>query len=145
MKIYYAGPLFTMAERQFNSLLAELLRARGHEVFLPQDECDPKGTPGAIAQRCKFGIDNTHVVLACLDGPDPDSGTCWEMGYAHGRSKPVFVFRTDMRLAAPESEGRVNCMLTSIGQYYVPGCHLPRVDLPQLADLIASCIKKKVG
>jgi nucleoside 2-deoxyribosyltransferase len=31
-----------------------------------------------------------------MDGPDPDSGTCWECGYAY-RKKPVVVFRTDFR------------------------------------------------
>ena len=44
-----------------------------------------------------------------MDGPDPDSGTCWECGYAY-RKKPVVIFRTDFRI-----EGGIapyNLMLT---------------------------------
>ena len=42
------------------------------------------------------GIDWAEVVVANMDGPDPDSGTCWECGYAY-RKKPVILFRTDFR------------------------------------------------
>ena len=57
------------------------------------------------------GIDWADVVVANMDGPDPDSGTCWECGYAY-RKKPVVVFRTDFRL-----EGGLapyNLMLTEL-------------------------------
>jgi nucleoside 2-deoxyribosyltransferase len=42
------------------------------------------------------GIDWADVVVANMDGPDPDSGTSWECGYAY-RKKPVILFRTDFR------------------------------------------------
>ena len=38
MKIYYAGALFTLAERMFNKEIATQLRERGHEIFLPQEK-----------------------------------------------------------------------------------------------------------
>ncbi len=31
-----------------------------------------------------------------MDGTDPNSGTCWECGYAY-RKKAIIVFRTDFR------------------------------------------------
>ena len=31
-----------------------------------------------------------------MDGPDPDSGTAWECGYAYGK-KPIVLVRTDIR------------------------------------------------
>jgi nucleoside 2-deoxyribosyltransferase len=37
------------------------------------------------------------VVVANMDGADPDSGTCWESGYAR-RKKSIIVFRTDFRV-----------------------------------------------
>ena len=43
------------------------------------------------------GVDWAEVVVANMDGPDPDSGTCWECGYAY-RKKPIVVFRTDFRV-----------------------------------------------
>jgi hypothetical protein len=44
------------------------------------------------------GIDWCDVVVACMDGPDPDSGTCWECGYAY-RKKKIICYRTDFRSA----------------------------------------------
>jgi nucleoside 2-deoxyribosyltransferase len=96
MKIYLAGPLFTTAECMFNEKLAELLRDFGHEVFLPQETEQRNATCRKIFDSDVAGIDWSEVVVANMDGVDPDSGTCWECGYAHGK-KPVILFRTDIR------------------------------------------------
>ncbi len=45
-----------------------------------------------------------------MDGADPDSGTCWECGYAYGK-KPVIVFRTDFRTAGDTASAAYNMML----------------------------------
>jgi hypothetical protein len=37
MRLYLAGPLFIIADRDFNTQLALRLCAAGHEVFLPQE------------------------------------------------------------------------------------------------------------
>ncbi len=36
MRIYIAAPLFNEGERRFNERIDEILRACGHETFLPQ-------------------------------------------------------------------------------------------------------------
>jgi nucleoside 2-deoxyribosyltransferase len=97
MKIYLAGPLFSTAERDFNARLAQLLRDLGHEIWLPQESEQATMTPARIFEEDVAGIDWAEVVVANMDGPDPDSGTCWECGYAY-RKKPVVVFRTDFRV-----------------------------------------------
>jgi nucleoside 2-deoxyribosyltransferase len=105
MKIYLAGPLFSIAERDFNARLAQLLRDLGHDVWLPQESEQATMTPAEIFKEDVAGIDWAEVVVANMDGPDPDSGTCWECGYAY-RKKPVVVFRTDFRVgyeARPDS------------------------------------------
>jgi nucleoside 2-deoxyribosyltransferase len=43
------------------------------------------------------GIDWADGLVAIMDGPDPDSGTCWEVGYAYGTKKPVVLVRTAFR------------------------------------------------
>ena len=96
MKIYLAGPLFNAAERNFNNELTGLLRNRGHEVWLPQEFEQRAMTAKQIFVKDVEGIDWADVVVANMDGPDPDSGTCWECGYAY-RRKPVILFRTDFR------------------------------------------------
>lgn len=95
MKLYFAGPLFSAAERDWNAALAGRLRAAGHEVFLPQDQEKGMDAAGIFATDVA-GIDWAEALVAIMDGPDPDSGTAWECGYAHGK-KPVVLVRTDFR------------------------------------------------
>jgi nucleoside 2-deoxyribosyltransferase len=112
MKIYLAGPLFSAAERTFNMLLADRLRMAGHKVWLPQ-EFEQRSMPARqIFEKDVEGVDWAEIVVANMDGPDPDSGTCWECGYAY-RKKPVIVFRTDFRAGdEPGSMAPFNLMLT---------------------------------
>lgn len=110
MKVYMAGPLFTTAERDFNATVAAVLRSKGHEVFLPQEieQAGDKTTARSIFDGDVAGIEEAEVVVACMDGPDPDSGTCWECGLA-ANFKPVIVYRTDIRNEEPF--GPFNLML----------------------------------
>lgn len=97
MNLYFAGPLFTKAELAFNLAVATGLRARGHEVFLPQEQECQQATADAIFAADKEGIDACDCLIACMDGADPDSGTCWEVGYAYGMDKTILLYRTDIR------------------------------------------------
>lgn len=45
MLIYFAGPLFSTAERSFNTQLAEELERNEFEVFLPQRDGVERGKP----------------------------------------------------------------------------------------------------
>jgi len=61
---------------------------------------------------CRNAIDCSDAVIAIMDGPDPDSGTCFECGYAYGTNKPIFTVRTDSRNSGDSFEPRFNLMLT---------------------------------
>jgi len=111
MKLYLAGPLFTTAEREFNTRLRDLLINAGFEVWLPQDSEPREQSAKAIFEKDVEGIGWCDVVVANMDGPDPDSGTCWECGYAHGK-KHVVLYRTDFRAADDPKMGPYNLMLT---------------------------------
>jgi nucleoside 2-deoxyribosyltransferase len=138
MKIYLAGPLFSIAERSFNDELARLLRDKGHEVWLPQESEQRTMTPKQIFAKDVEGIDWADVVVANMDGPDPDSGTCWECGYAY-RKKPVILFRTDYRAGfklggdlpaiEKQSDALYNLMLTeaATNRLYLPFAALDSV------------------
>jgi nucleoside 2-deoxyribosyltransferase len=110
MRIYFAGPLFSAAERDWNAALASALRAAGHKVFLPQEQEPGKDAPGIFATDVG-GIDWADGLVAIMDGADPDSGTCWEVGYAY-RKKPIVLVRTDMRRNAESGGSGYNPMLT---------------------------------
>ena len=110
MRIYFAGPLFTAAERDWNVALASALRGAAHEVFLPQEQEPGKDAAGIFATDVG-GIDWAEVLVAIMDGADPDSGTCWEVGYAYLK-KPIVLVRTDMRRNAGSGGSGYNPMLT---------------------------------
>jgi nucleoside 2-deoxyribosyltransferase len=133
MKIYMAGPLFSTAELAFNSELAKLLRARGHEVFLPQEHEQRKDLPAAIFESDVKGLDWSEAVVACLDGADPDSGTCWELGYAYARKKLSLVYRTDFRLF--KGSDPINLMMSESADHVII---MPIADVADLAAEIAA-------
>jgi len=125
MKIYLAGPLFTTAEREFNTRLAQILRGAGHEVFLPQEQEARDSPARAIFETDVQAIDAADAVVASMDGPDPDSGTSWECGYAYARKKPIVLFRTDFRAADELGKASYNLMLTECAAH---GLALPLAD-----------------
>lgn len=121
MRIYLAGPLFTYGEKAQNERLAMELRNRGHDVFVPQEtEANTrKLTAGDIFRADRDGVDWCDWIVACIDGPDPDSGTSWELGYAHAKGKRALLYRTDFRTACGDYDGQpVNLMLT-VGAHWL--------------------------
>jgi nucleoside 2-deoxyribosyltransferase len=115
-KLYLAGPLFTVAEQNFNADLARFLKRRGFEVWLPQDH-EPRRKKGegkakAIFRMDVAALDWADVIVACMDGPDPDSGTAWECGYAYAKEKPIVCYRTDFRISGDTEGAPYNLMLS---------------------------------
>ena len=111
MRIYLAGPLFAAGERAFNRRLRDLLTEYGYDVWLPQEHEPRSRAAKDIFLADVEGLDSSDIVLANMDGPDPDSGTCWECGYAY-KKKPVIVYRTDFRKAGDTDTTAYNLMLT---------------------------------
>jgi len=125
VKLYFAGPLFTTPERTWNAEVCAALRAAGHEVFLPQEQEPGKDGPGIFATDVG-GIDWADGLVAIMDGPAPDSGTAWEVGYAYGTKKPIVLVRTDFRALAGNA-GDYSPMLTQAAT--------ARIDLPAASTM----------
>ena len=102
MRLYFAAPLFTTAERDFNATVVAGLRKMGHEVFLPQEQEQRGGYPSQdIFQgdvrwyrlgRCccrQYGWRRTRTVERV-----------GRRGYAYNK-KPVILYRTDIREEKP--------------------------------------------
>lgn len=94
MLIYFAGPLFSEAERRFNLALTQRLEALGYEVFLPQRDGAERDRPPYDAmtpeerRQAMFRLDRSRILdsdvfLFVLDGRVPDEGACVELGIAH--------------------------------------------------------------
>lgn len=115
-KIYFAAPLFTMAEKEFNLRLSKqiALKMNGKISFImPQEFSVPKDELffESLFHKCIHAIEEADIILAILDGPDSDSGTCVEIGYAHAKNKPVIGIRTDIRIS--EDRG-LNLMVSQL-------------------------------
>ena len=126
VKIYFAGPLFSSAERTFNRVLTGRLESLGFEVFLPQrdgverDKPPYDTMPAEKKRRRLFETDRNEVLdadifLFVLDGRVPDEGAAVELGiaYAHkyllGIPKMLIGLHTDVR--ASFVDAKLNPML----------------------------------
>ena len=144
VRLYFAAPLFSLAERDFNEDLAGQLEALGFEVFLPQRDGVEKNRPPynamtpeerrrAIFQVGKSEIFACHVFLFILDGRVPDEGACVELGMAYCQrelqqcKKLLIGLLTDVRAAFPLA--KLNPML------WVPLDYVA-TDVPMLLDAL---------
>ncbi|MEK7503772.1 MAG: nucleoside 2-deoxyribosyltransferase [Patescibacteria group bacterium] len=124
--VYLAGPLFGIADRHHNLLLARELEQFGFEVILPQKEAlkffkDGKFDLKAVCKNCFEGATKSDVVVANIDGPSADDGTAIEVGMAISKQKNqtfpgrlrtnplVICVRTDFRTASDREVG-INAM-----------------------------------
>lgn len=147
MLVYLAGPVFTLAERRFNEELAEALERLDStlQVFLPQRYDKEFHGAADFSQRMFAALmetlDRCDVVVAVLDGPDADSGTCFEIGYARGRGKAVIGLRTDFRSG---QDLGLNLMLSNACREVIvePSTSTP---LERLAVRIAQALGVKNG
>jgi len=116
MKIYFAGPLFNKAEKEFNQILTGKLEKNGFDVFLSQRDGAEKNKPPydrmTKDERRKtiFSIDRDQILdcnifLIILDGRVPDEGACVELGiaytqkYLEKKNKLLVGLQTDIRAA----------------------------------------------
>ena len=136
MKLYLAGPLFTTAEQEFNRQLRDRLEILGHEVWLPQEHEPRERSAQAIFEADVAGLEGAEVVVANMDGSDPDSGTCWECGYAY-KKKPIILFRTDFREAGDVPSSPFNLMLSASAVKVILA---PLASVEEFAQRIASTL-----
>jgi len=145
MLIYFAGPLFSQAERHFNQQLTQKLEQAGFQVFLPQrdgpemDKPPYNSMPREQWREAVFQIDKTQVLAAdiflfILDGRIPDEGACVELGIAYcqkdlQQSRKLLVgLQTDMRA-------------TLLGSGLNPMIHVPLEYIAQDEDHLLKALQ----
>lgn len=149
MRIYFAGPLFTQAERDWNHRVAARLTEAGHHVFLPQDEVKAITTLQAdtIFRIDIDGVRAADAVIAILDGADPDSGTCFECGIAFALGIPIIAVRTDFRAggdALPGQKlGTINLMLSQAAVGFVVGTD-PTVTEDEVVSALLDVLRRNL-
>ena len=119
MRVYLAGPLFTLAERRFMVHLRDLAgEIPGVEPVWPGDLFTDEdvaawgiNAKSRLFAGCRDALEGCDLVVAVLDGPGVDDGTAWELGYAYARGLPAWGLRTDCRNAGETAGSLVNCMI----------------------------------
>lgn len=104
-KIYLAGPeVFLPNALEIGDAHKRLCTHYGFQGLFPLDNTIEKMPPQAMSEAIyranKAMIETCDIVIANLSpfrGPEPDSGTVWEVGYAQGLRKKVVAYSTDMR------------------------------------------------
>src|SRR6202012_1812766 len=85
------------------------------------------------------------LVVACMDGPDPDSGTAWECGYAYAKGKPVVCYRTDFRITGDTEGAPYNLMLSesAAARVEIPFRTRPEEFRRRLRDCIGTALARR--
>lgn len=127
MKIYFAGPLFSEAERNWIRSAIKRIEALAIELDIPVDvlwpfelisneEIEELGDEARceVFERCRSHLVDTDVLVAILDGSQVDDGTAWEMGYYYAirpEGSWIVGIRTDYRYAGEFKNSLVNAMI----------------------------------
>ncbi len=112
MNIYLAGPIFFYGDYLRNIEWANKIRQAfpGAYLYSPVENTEINGVEGKkkfagsqeIANGDNIRLDNTDILIACIDGDVLPSGTCAEIGKFHekimrGDNKYIIGICTDTR------------------------------------------------
>lgn len=115
-KFYLASPFFTEGQRDAVCKVANILRAAGHEVFVPMEHkienawsYSPKEWAEKVFAMDLDAIRSCDEVIALYYGLNSDTGTAFEIGYAYAARIPVHV----IPMTKPGEELDVSVMIAS--------------------------------
>ena len=117
--VYFAAPLFSEGEREYNLKLVNLIESYGYTVFLPQRDgfLAPELEGLTEEQKIKKIFDKDYeevmsadIIVVLLDGRVPDEGACIELGIAYANKKRCYGIKSDAR--SVELDMDLNPMIT---------------------------------
>lgn len=117
MRIYLAGPIFTYGDLLRNTEWAKKIREAfpNVDLYSPVENTDINGVEGKkkfagsqeVANGDNLRLDNTDILIACIDGDVLPSGTCAEIGKFHEK-----IMRGDHRYMVGICTDNRQCHLT---------------------------------
>jgi nucleoside 2-deoxyribosyltransferase len=116
--IYIAGPLFDPGERWYLEQIDAICHDLGLRTYLPHRDGGIKA--GAATDFASIfaadlaALERADLVVAVWNGPDVDSGTAWEIGFAYARGMPVVGLHEDIRIQ--DAKGQVNIVVSQSAQ-----------------------------
>ena len=154
LKIYFAAPLFTQAQRIWNRILKQKLEKTAKiqglkiKILFPQDIADKILKNDKYSEKEKMTLLNNmlsntiydvDIMISILDGADSESGTSFETGGAKFLKKKIIGVRTDFRRSGEERG--LNLVLSRALDKFV---YFPSFNenVDELAEKIVEKIKK---
>ena len=115
-KVYLAGPdVFLENAQDEGDGLKKLCKEYGFEGYFLLDNVISGSNVQELSKNIKEAnialIKNCDIVIANLSpfrGPEPDSGTVWEVGYGQGIDKEVVAYSTDSRTLKEKTQSILN-------------------------------------
>lgn len=102
IKVYLAGPLFTLAEMDQRKYEAKKLRELGYDVYSPLEQNADIGFHlDELYRRDIVAMTDCDISVLCLD--NLDSGTMCELGWLTANNKPVFSHWTNWKYPEPNN------------------------------------------
>ena len=160
MIIYQAGPIFFQADKFRNDYFYKKLTEAFPDAYIydPLQNTDINGIEGKkkfggsqeIANGDNIRLDNTDVLIACIDGDVLPSGTCAEIGKFHekimrGDNKFLIGICTDTRQCyLTHSEAKDIGGAASLGEQQYSYQNLYVTGLIKQAGVLVSSIEEAI-
>jgi len=105
-RIYFAAPLFSEGEKEYNLKIVTVLESYGYEVFLPQRDgflapdlanLTEEEKIKVIFEKDRDEVLKADILFFLLDGRVPDEGACVELGIAYANGKRCYGLKSDAR------------------------------------------------
>lgn len=161
MNIYMAGPIFTFGDKLRNDYFYDKLTKAFPDAYIydPLQNTDINGVEGKkkfggsqeIANGDNIRLDNTDVLIACIDGDVLPSGTCAEIGKFHekiarGDNKYIIGVCTDTRQCyLTHSEAKDIGGASSLGEQQYSYQNLYVTGLIKQGGVLVSSIEEAIA
>lgn len=116
-KIYFAGPLFSEMELQYNQAIVDQIRTTypNVEVYLPQEQGDINDKQSyadskMIALADTNAVLESQLILAVLDGITIDPGVASEIGVAYQAGIPIIGLYSDSRQQGATNQAKLDAL-----------------------------------
>lgn len=160
MRIYQAGPIFFYGDYLRNIEWAKKLREAFPDAYIysPVENTEINGVEGKkkfagsqeIANGDNIRLDNTDVLIACIDGDVLPSGTCAEIGVfrekiRRGDNKYIIGICTDTRQCyLTHSEAKDEGGRASLGEQQYSYQNLYVTGLIKQSGVLVSSIEEAI-
>ena len=149
-KIYFASPLFSNMEKNYNEYLVKQIRQTYPQidVYLPQEQMEINDKESyadskMIATYDTNALLESQLMIAVLDGPSIDVGVASEIGIAYQANIPILGLFTDSRQQGAENAQKITA-LKEVAESQFPYVNLYTVGLIKLNGQVVNSEKQLI-